>query len=215
MEYSPSVKTAITYLSLGKPIIIRDRADRESEGDFAFSAKHSTPALVNTALTIARGLICVSLPPEYARKFKITRLQSNNKDIHDTPFGQPVSLANGSSGISAEDRSETIKSLSNFDSDAEIFCTPGHISTLISRTGGLRDRDGHTEAIIDLLMLGGIGGPGVICEVLNSAGAIATQYELESISRNLDIPIVTIEEIYLALDVRDANAKEQLHAATS
>lgn len=199
MEFSKSVKKAIEYLAAGKPIIIRDRDDREGEGDLAFSAKHSTPALVNFALTFARGLLCVSLPSEYAEKFEITRLYSNSKDVHDTPFGCPVSLANGTSGISAEDRSETIKTLSELSSTPELFCTPGHTPTLIAKPGGLKVRDGHTEAIVDLLGLAGVGGPGVICEILNSAGAIAGKKELESISKNLDIPIVSIADITKAI----------------
>ena len=199
MEMSKSVITAGEYLAAGKPVIIRDRDDREGEGDLAFSAKFSTPALVNFALTFARGLLCVSLPSEYAERFEITRLYSNSKDVHDTPFGCPVSLANGTSGISVEDRSETIKALSDLSSTPELFCTPGHTPTLIAKSGGLKVRDGHTEAIVDLLDLTGVGGPGVICEILNSAGAIAGQKELESISKNMDIPIVSIADITQAV----------------
>ncbi|MEJ2042313.1 MAG: 3,4-dihydroxy-2-butanone-4-phosphate synthase [Reinekea sp.] len=210
MKYSKSVDKAIDYLVSGKPIIIRDRDDREGEGDLAFSGKYATPALVNFALTFAKGFLCVSLPSEFAEKFEITRLRSNNKDVHDTPFGCPVSLANGSSGISAEDRSETIQALSDIDSTPELFCTPGHIPTLLAKPGGLKVRDGHTEAIVDLLDLAGIGGAGVICEILNSAGSIARKSELESISRNLDIPIVSIVDITKAVLLED----EELQVGT-
>lgn len=209
-----SVIEAVRYLSMGKPVIIRDRDDREGEGDLAFSAKHCTTAMVNTALTIARGLLCVSLPPEYARKFNIKRLESNNKDSYDTPFGLPVSLSDGSSGVSAQDRNETIRRLADINSTPEMFCMPGHTPTLIAKEGGLRERDGHTEAILDLLRYSGIGGPGVICEILNSAGAIATKYELESISSNLDIPIISIQDIFLALNATDSFKESELHVAT-
>ncbi|GGX57557.1 3,4-dihydroxy-2-butanone-4-phosphate synthase [Saccharospirillum salsuginis] len=207
MDTVKSVSRAIEYLAVGKPVIIRDHDDREGEGDLAFSAKHSTPALVNFALTFARGLLCVSLPEEYAERMNISRLYSNNKDVHDTPFGYPVSLANGTSGISAEDRSDTIRALSDIESTPDLFCIPGHTPTLIAKPGGLRVRDGHTEAILDLLGLAGIGGPGVVCEILNSAGAIAGKMELETISRNLDIPIVSISDIKKSLLTKPENMK--------
>lgn len=116
-----SVIKAVRYLDMGKPVIIRDRDDREGEGDLAFSARYCTIAMVNTALTIARGLLCVSLPPEYAKKFNIKRLESNNKDTYDTPFGIPVSLSDGSSGISAQDRNETIRRLADINSTPEMW----------------------------------------------------------------------------------------------
>ncbi|MET0106399.1 MAG: 3,4-dihydroxy-2-butanone-4-phosphate synthase [Sedimenticola sp.] len=209
-----SVIKAVDYLKMGRPVIIRDRDDREGEGDLAFSAKHCTTAMVNTALTIARGLLCVSLPPDYARKFNIKRMESNNKDTYDTPFGFPVSLSDGSSGVSAQDRNETICRLADINSTPEMFCMPGHTPTLIAKKGGLKERDGHTEAILDLLQYSGIGGPGVICEILNSAGAIATKYELESISSNLDIPIISIQDIAQALDSVNTVREAESHVAT-
>lgn len=189
------IDKACEHLRNGKPIIICDSDDREGEGDLAFSARLATPILVNQALTLARGLICVSLPAEYAERFGIVRLPSNNKDIHDTPFGSPVSLADGTSGISVPDRCATINALGDLTSEASTFCSPGHISTLIAKKGGVLVRDGHTEAVVDILAVSGVGGAGVICEILNSAGSIASRTELEQISRNFDIPLITIEQI--------------------
>lgn len=195
-----NLNRALTQLRSGLPIIIYDSDDRESEGDFAFSAKFCTPQLVNLCLTYGKGLICVSLEPHDAVRLKIERLHTNNKDIFSTPFGMPINLADESSGISASARSATIVALSNPTKKADDFSYPGHVHTLIANPGGLKKRQGHTEAILDVLRMADIDGPGVLCEILRPDGEIAKFEDLKRLGKELNIPMLTIESIISAQD---------------
>lgn len=186
---------ALNQLRQGLPIIIYDDMDRESEGDLAFAAQFCTPELVNLALTIGRGLLCVSMSQEKAESLSISRLRSNGQDPFGTPFGMPVSLANGGSGISAKDRCDTILALSRPDATPSDFCMPGHVSTLIAHPKGLAGRCGHTEAILEILSLAGIPGCGVLCEILNADGTIAGRDALLSLSRLKGMPMLDIGEL--------------------
>lgn len=190
-----SFNEAMNALKNGRPIIICDDADRESEGDLAFAASHSSPALVNFALTVARGLLCISMNEKVASRLGIRRLTSNGVDKLDTPFGTPITYANGESGISAASRSMTIKMSCSIEVTGRDFCLPGHVATLIARDGGLRERDGHTEAILDLLRESEIDGNGVLCEILTPSGEIARRDYLKEIARMYDLQIVDIADI--------------------
>jgi 3,4-dihydroxy-2-butanone 4-phosphate synthase len=190
-----SVERALESLCQGRAIILLDAKDREAEGDLAFAARFSTPQLVNTCLGMARGLLCVSLWPEDAQRLGITRLVSNGHDPFGTPFGLPIDLRDGSSGISAASRSATLKAASDPSLTPGDFVIPGHVHTLIGHPQGLRGRLGHTEAILDLVRSAGVHGPGVLCEILNPEGEIASERELEELSRRLDIPLVHIDDV--------------------
>lgn len=190
-----NVEYALEQLRQGRPIILMDDVERECEGDLAFAAKYCTPELVNLALTIGRGLLCISMPPEKAEQLGVTRLNSNGKDSMGTPFGMPISVANGNSGISASDRCETIRATCRPDAQPSDFCMPGHVSTLIAHPKRLAGRDGHTEAILDILSLAGIEGCGVLCEILNPDGTIAKRDALEQLTRTHNLAILDIGEV--------------------
>lgn len=190
-----NVEYALEQLRQGRPIILMDDVERECEGDLAFAAKHCTPELVNLALTIGRGLLCISMPPETAERLGITRLASNDKDPMATPFGMPISVANGNSGISAYDRCETIRATCRPDAKPSDFCMPGHVSTLIAHPKKLDGRDGHTEAVLDILALAGIDGCGVLCEILNPDGTIAKRDALEQLKRRHNLAMLDIGDV--------------------
>lgn len=190
-----NIEHALDQLRRGRPIIVCDDVDRECEGDLAFAARYCTPEIVNFALTIARGLLCVSMPPERAELLGITRLASNDKDPFMTPFGMPISLANGKSGISAHDRCETILAICRPDAKPSDFCMPGHVSTLIAHPRGLAGRTGHTEAVLDILSLASIAGCGVLCEILNTDGTIAGRDALERLTRIHGLAMLDINDV--------------------
>jgi 3,4-dihydroxy 2-butanone 4-phosphate synthase/GTP cyclohydrolase II len=194
------VTTAIKALQNGKPVIILDDESREGEGDLAFPASVATPELVNFCLEKAKGLICVSMSRALAKTLEISNLPENGKDVFGTPFGYPVGLATNSSGISAQDRASTIKHLANKNAAAGDFCYPGHVSTLIAHDGGLRERLGHTEAVLELLSLAGYNEPGVISEILTPNGSIAKLDYIEQLSETHDIPYLFIDDIVEFLD---------------
>ena len=172
-----------------------DDQDREGEGDLAFAASYCTKVLVNDCLEIARGMICVAVTRKDAERIGITRLPSNNKDLFDTPFGTPVDLDDGVSGISVGARCATIRAISDPAYDSNCFVSPGHVNTLIGHKHGLSGRQGHTEAILDLLSIARIASPGVLCEILNGDGDIATEDELNLLSTDRGLPILHIESI--------------------
>lgn len=186
------VLMACEHLRAGKAVILTDDPSREGEGDLMFAALHATPELVNVALKSARGLLCVALPPSVAARFGIRRLADNAADL-DTPFGMPISLKDGSTGISAAARAATLRATAS--EQPQTFCMPGHVATLVARAGGLSERAGHTEGALALLRVAGIDGPGVLCEVLNDAGDVAAAGELEQIAERLGVPVVSISEV--------------------
>lgn len=196
------MNNALSTLRAGGAAIICDDENREGEGDLAFAAIHATHDLVNLALTIARGLLCVSMWPEDAVRIGLKRLPSNQRDIFSTPFGSPVGIADGSSGISVEDRTATIRKIADTESRPEDFVYPGHVSTLIAQPGGVLQRDGHTEAVLDLLRLAGVPGPGVLCEILTPEGSIAKRPFLDELSRRRGLPIVEIRQLVEVLSPR-------------
>lgn len=99
-----SFDRVLTYLYAGRPVIVCDDDDREAEGDLLFAATHATPTLVNFTLTYARGVLCISMKEKNAERLALRRIQSNNVDKHDTPFGVPITYADGESGVSAASR---------------------------------------------------------------------------------------------------------------
>jgi 3,4-dihydroxy-2-butanone 4-phosphate synthase len=189
-----SLEKGIERLSQGRPIILSDD-ERETEGDIAFAACHCTPQLVNLCLNYGRGLLCVALWPEDAARIGVQRLSSNNRDHFGTPFGMPIGLIDGSSGISAIARADTIRAVADKSCDASRFAFPGHVHTLLGHPAGLAGRVGHTEGILDLLRHTGIAGPGVLCEILNGDGEIANSDELQQLCRDRDMPIVRLVEV--------------------
>ena len=195
------LEQALSALRAGRPIVICDDEDREGEGDLAFAASAATPALVNTALSIARGLLCVSLRPTDAERLGVEALASNRKDRFRTPFGMPLGLADGGSGISAEARAATLRRIADPRSHADDFAYPGHVATLLARAGGVLERNGHTEAILDLLELAGVRGPGALCEILMPDGRIAKRPFLERLCQEREFPLVEIKSVERVLRI--------------
>jgi 3,4-dihydroxy 2-butanone 4-phosphate synthase/GTP cyclohydrolase II len=189
------IQKVLNDIRLGKFVIVVDDPDRENEGDFVIAAEAITPEKVNFLLEYGRGLICTPLSSELAEKLKLERMIRNNTSKFSTAFTISIDATSGGSGISASDRSLTIKLLTENHITAEHFDRPGHIFPLIAADGGLQSRDGHTEASIELMKLSNMQPVAVICEILNKQGEIATSQELKEISQQFDIPIISIKEI--------------------
>lgn len=185
----------LSHLKNGGMVVIYDADDREAEGDFAFCGHYSSPERINFLLKNAGGLVCLAMTEHWAKKIGIERQVSNGKDKMGTPFGYPINLITNKSGVSATERSNTILAASQDTSNDSQFYYPGHVHTLIANPGGLAVRDGHTEAIVELITLCGIEYPGVLCEILGETGEPASLDELKHIAKELDIPFVSISEI--------------------
>jgi 3,4-dihydroxy 2-butanone 4-phosphate synthase/GTP cyclohydrolase II len=191
-----SVEEAIAIIARGDFIIIVDDADRENEGDLALAAERVTPEKINFMAKHARGLVCISMTGERLDELKLPLMVRDNTTPFATAFTQSVDAKKGvTTGISAPDRSVTIKALIDPATRPDDLARPGHIFPLRYREGGVLMRTGHTEAVVDLARLAGLYPAGVICEVMNDDGTMARMGDLERFSDQWEIPIVTIAQL--------------------
>ena len=191
-----SVENAIKYFKKGKMVIIVDDEGRENEGDIAIPASDCKPDDINFMATVARGLICTPLDSSIIDNLELEPMVTKNTESMGTAFTVSVDASEDiESGISAKDRSNTVKKLSDINSTKEDFVKPGHIFPLRYQKGGVLVRAGHTEGSVDLVKLSGKKPAAVICEVMNEDGSMARGNNLKIISEKYNIPIVSIEDI--------------------
>lgn len=190
-----SIEEALEDLKAGKAIIVVDDEDRENEGDVVVLADYATPENINFMAKYARGLICTPISKSLAGQLNLHPMVANNTDNHQTAFTVSIDHVDTTTGISAYERSYTIKQLLNPDVKAEDFRRPGHIFPLIARENGVLERRGHTEAAVDLAMLCGASRVGVICEIMGEDGTMATGEELELFAKDHELKVITIEAL--------------------
>ena len=192
-----NISDAIEDVRQGKIIIVVDDENRENEGDFICAADLVTPELINFMAKHARGLICTPITEKRSRKLNLYPMVSNNTDPMDTAFTVSVDLKGSgvTSGISASDRSKTIKAIVDHNTKPDDLARPGHIFPLIAKDGGVLRRTGHTEAAIDFARLAGCSPAGVICEIMSEDGSMARVPELIKVAKKLDLKIVSIEDL--------------------
>ena len=191
-----SIAEAIEDIKAGKFIIIVDDEDRENEGDLVIAAEKATAEAINFMTLYARGLICLPIIGKRLDELKIPLMVGENTSRFSTAFTVSVEAKRRvSTGISAADRAETIKAIIDLATNAEDIVRPGHMFPLRAREGGVLVRSGHTEAVVDLARLAGLYPAGVICEILNEDGAVARLPQLEVMSEQHGIKIVTIADL--------------------
>ncbi|MBA7466434.1 Riboflavin biosynthesis protein RibBA [subsurface metagenome] len=191
-----SIAEAIEDIKAGKFIIIVDDEDRENEGDLVIAAEKVTAEAINFMTLYARGLICLPIIGKRLDELNIPLMVGENTSRFSTAFTVSVEAKRRvSTGISAADRAETIKAIIDLATNAEDIVRPGHMFPLRAREGGVLVRSGHTEAIVDLARLAGLYPAGVICEILNEDGAVARLPQLEVMSEQHGIKIVTIADL--------------------
>ena len=191
------IEDAIQDIKLGKIIIVADDEDRENEGDMICASEAITPELVNFMIKEARGLMCVSLTEERCLTLGLEMMVDQNTTSHETPFTVSVDLLGHgcTTGISAGDRSKTIKALVDFNTKPSDLGRPGHIFPLKSKSEGVLRRTGHTEASMDFAKLAGFQPSGVLIEVLNDNGSMARLPDLRKIADKFDLKLVTIKDL--------------------
>ncbi|MFC0773123.1 bifunctional 3,4-dihydroxy-2-butanone-4-phosphate synthase/GTP cyclohydrolase II [Terrimonas alba] len=207
-----TIEEAIKDIREGKIVIAVDDEDRENEGDFIAAAATITPEVVNFMTKNGRGLICVPLPEERCDELGLELMVSNNTALHETAFTVSVDLLGHdcTTGISAHDRSKTIKALIDpFLNPAELG-RPGHIFPLRAKKGGVLRRAGHTEATIDLVRLAGFPAPygGVLVEIMNDDGSMARLPELREVAKKFDFKIISIKDLIEYRIKRDSLIEE-------
>jgi 3,4-dihydroxy 2-butanone 4-phosphate synthase/GTP cyclohydrolase II len=189
------VKQAIEDMKNGKMVIMIDDEDRENEGDLVYAATFTTPQKVNFMATHAKGLICVPLSTQIANRLSLNPMVNDNECTYETAFTISVDAASCSTGISAYERNETIKVLSDYKSRALDLVRPGHIFPLIAKEGGTLVRVGHTEGSVDLCKMAGLSQSAVICEIMKDDGTMARRDDLDLFSKEHELNIVYISDI--------------------
>ncbi len=192
------VERAIAYVRAGKMVILTDDEDRENEGDLCMAAEKVTPAAVNFMAKYGRGLICLSLTEEKVRHLRLPLMvdDSSNSSSFGTAFTVSIEAREGvTTGISAKDRAHTIQTAVKDRCRPEDLARPGHVFPLRARKGGVLVRAGQTEGSVDLARLAGLRPAGVICEVMNDDGTMSRMPELEKLSKEHDLPVVSVADL--------------------
>lgn len=190
-----TAEQAIAEIRDGKLLIIVDDEDRENEGDFAAAAEWVTPETINLMAARGRGLICVPMTGERLAELNLDLMVARNTSKHTTAFTVSVDVNNGGTGISARDRAATVRALIDPASKPEDLARPGHMFPLRAQDGGVLVRAGQTEASVDLARMAGLRPAAVVCEIMNEDGTMARMPELEKVSAELGVNIVTVADI--------------------
>lgn len=193
-----SIESALEDVRNGKMIIVVDDEDRENEGDMIIAARHASPEAINFMSREGRGLICAALTEERCSELYLHPMVQSNTSLHETAFTVSVDLIGHgtTTGISAQDRSKTIRALINADTKPEDLGRPGHIFPLRAKAGGVLRRAGHTEATVDLARLAGLEPAGVLVEVINEEdGTMARLPQLLEIAKKFGLKIISIKDL--------------------
>jgi len=191
-----TVEDAINAIAAGEMIIVVDDADRENEGDLVMSASRASPEQVAFIIRHTSGIVCAPLTYDEARRLHLSSMVSDNDAPLQTAFTVSVDYRAGlTTGISAEERTATLRALANGNVAAEDFVRPGHVFPLIAKKGGVLTRTGHTEAAVDLATLAGHPPVGVLAELVNDDGSVKRLPELLQFAEEHGLKIVSIADI--------------------
>ncbi len=190
------IEDAIEDFRNGKMVIVVDDEDRENEGDLIMAAEKITPEDVNFMLKNARGVLCAPITQERCRELKLDKQVEDNTSMLGTPFTVTVDKLEGcSTGVSAADRSATLRALADPASVPETFGRPGHVNPLYAQDRGVLQRAGHTEAAVDLCRLAGLEPAGVLMEIMNEDGTMARLPELRKYADEWGLKLVSIADL--------------------
>lgn len=193
-----SIEEAIADFKLGKPVIVADDIDRENEGDLICSGQMVTPEIINFMTKEARGLVCLAISHEIAEKLDLPQMVEQNTEKMKTAFTLSIDASEKygvTTGISAYDRAKTIEVAIAPDAQPSDLRRPGHMFPCVSRRGGVLERIGHTEAVVDLARLAGHVAAGAMCEIMTEDGHMARRDELKEFAQKHDIKFISVADL--------------------
>jgi len=190
-----TIEEALEDLKNGKIILCTDDPDRENEGDMICAAEFATTENVNMMASAAKGLICMPMSGEYCTKLQFPQMVSENTDNHETAFTVSIDHIDTTTGISAEERGYTARACVDENAKPEDFRRPGHMFPLKAKENGVLERNGHTEATVDLLRLAGLKECGLCCEVMREDGTMMRTPELIELAKEHDFKFITIKDL--------------------
>ena len=195
MKKFDTVEQALEELKRGKIILVTDDEDRENEGDFICAAEFATTENLNFMATYGKGLICMPMSKEICERLKLPQMVADNTDNHETAFTVSIDYAGTTTGISAEERGMTARHCISEDAKPEDFRRPGHMFPLLAKKNGVLERNGHTEAAVDLMRLAGLKECGLCCEIMREDGTMMRTTELMELAEEWNICFITIAAI--------------------
>lgn len=190
-----TIEEALEDLRRGKIILVTDDEDRENEGDFICAAQFATTENINFMATHGKGLICMPMSEEYVEKLKLPQMVENNTDNHETAFTVSIDHLTTTTGISAVKRSITALACVKKDAKPEDFRRPGHMFPLKAKKNGVLERNGHTEATVDLCRLAGLKECGLCCEIMREDGTMMRTEELSKLAQQYQMKFITIKDL--------------------
>ena len=190
-----TIEEALEDLRRGKIILVTDDEDRENEGDFICAAQFATTENINFMATHGKGLICMPMSEEYVEKLKLPQMVENNTDNHETAFTVSIDHLTTTTGISSVERSITALACVKKDAKPEDFRRPGHMFPLKAKKNGVLERNGHTEATVDLCRLAGLKECGLCCEIMREDGTMMRTEELSKLAQQYQMKFITIKDL--------------------
>lgn len=185
----------IKALQNNEIIIVTDDEDRENEADMICAGENVTGEMINIMAKYARGLICTPIGKNIAKQFDLNMMVKNNTDNHQTAFTVSIDHVNTKTGISAFERAETIRALADDNTKASDFRRPGHVFPLVAKDGGVLERDGHTEATIDLMKISNLKEIGLCCEIMADDGHMLRGKAVVELAEKLGMKMTSVAEI--------------------
>lgn len=190
------VEKALSALKQGQGVLVTDDEERENEGDLIFAAEFLTERQMAMLIRECSGIVCLCLPPEKVEELNLPMMVKNNSSRFQTAFTISIESASGvTTGVSAADRVTTIKTAIRDNAKPEDLRFPGHVFPLKARPGGVLERQGHTEATVDLVRLAGLKPYGILCELTNSDGTMARMPEIVSFASKHQMTVVTVNDL--------------------
>lgn len=193
-QYS-TIPEALEALRRGELILVSDDDDRENEGDFICAAEFATTENINFMAIHGKGLICMPMSKEYVERLRIPQMVTDNTDNHETAFTVSIDHVETTTGISAKERSITALKCIDENARPEDFRRPGHMFPLLAKEHGVLERNGHTEATVDLLRLAGLKECGLCCEIMGEDGTMMHTPELIELSEKWNLKYITIKDL--------------------
>ena len=190
-----TIEEALEDLRQGKMILCTDDPDRENEGDLICAAQYGTTENINFMAIHAKGLICMPMSEEYVHRLQFPQMVTRNTDNHETAFTVSIDHVDTTTGISAVERSLTAIKVTEEDAKPEDFRRPGHMFPLLARPHGVLERNGHTEATVDLMRLVGLKEVGLCCEVMKDDGTMMRAPELQEMAKQWGLKFITIKDL--------------------
>ena len=196
VDYKERVEKAISYLQAGKGILLVDDEDRENEGDIIYSAENMTVKDMALMIRECSGIVCLCLTPEKCDSLGLYQMVKDNTSKNQTAFTISIEAKEGvTTGVSAADRIQTIKTAIAPNAKPEDLSHPGHVFPLQAQKNGVLERRGHTEGSVDLVKLAGLGDTAVLCELTNEDGTMARLPEIIRFATQHDMTVVSVDDI--------------------